>query len=125
MKVMVSREGMLMCFVVFCCSSFCPSSAHPWIYARSDGLSCGYDVWVGHINRLQLYRTWNRQALNERSFVYFLDTDAGCHDFGGTVGVKCAPYLAPYISATGNNGAEVGFIVFFWKKWGLFIFVVF
>lgn len=60
MKVMVSRE------------------AHPWIFNRSDGLSCGYDVWVAHILRLQQYRTWNRQALGETSWMYFLDIDAGC-----------------------------------------------
>ena len=60
--------------------------AHPWIYDRSDGMSCGYDVWVGHINRLQLYRTWNRQALGEHNVMYFLDTDAGCHDYGAPKG---------------------------------------
>ena len=87
MKVMVSRE------------------AHPWIYNRGDAFDCGYDVWVGHINRIQLYRTWNRQVLGEKSWMYFLDTDAGCHDFGGNTGVICAPYLAPFISKTGNNGA--------------------
>lgn len=80
--------------------------AHPWVYARGDALSCGYDIWIGHINRLQLYRTWNRQdAPNfETSWMYFLDTDAGCHKYPDN-SVKCSPYLAPFISKSYNNAA--------------------
>jgi hypothetical protein len=75
--------------------------AHPWVYARGDAFDCGVDIWVGHINRLQLARTWNRQALGETSWMYFLDQDSGCHDYGGTTGIKCNPYLAPFVSQTG------------------------
>ncbi len=82
-KAMVSRE------------------AHPWIYARGDALDCNMDIWVAHINRMQLVRTWNLQVLGSTSWMYFLDQDAGCHNYGGTVGVKCNPYLAPFSSLTG------------------------
>ena len=91
MKVMVSRE------------------AHPWIYDRADGLACGYDVWVGHQNRLQVVRTWNRQLLGEKSFTYWLDSDALCRDYTGTPfapGIRCSPWLTPFISETGKNSDE-------------------
>lgn len=79
MKVMVSRE------------------AHPWIYDPAiQQLACGYDVWVGHINRIQTIRTWNRIAdFGETSIPYFLDSDASCHVFGNGTS-RCSTILEPF-----------------------------
>lgn len=77
LKIMLSRE------------------AHPHIFNRGDSLSCGYDIWMAHINRFPPAITWDRQAnYGEQSWVYFLDSDASCRVPG-----ECAKLLAPFVSA--------------------------
>lgn len=50
-----------------------------------------------------------------KAWFYHLDTDALCHNYNGQCfgnppvcipGILCTPMIAPYVSQTGNNGAE-------------------
>lgn len=75
--------------------------AHPWIYNRGDSLSCGYDIWIAHINRFPPAITWDRQKnFGESSFIYFLDSDANCQT--GAYARRCSHVIAPFVSIAGN-----------------------
>ena len=83
--------------------------ASPWITDRADSISCGYDIWVAHVQRFPPDFTWDRQANHgETSWFYSLDTDNNCGvAYGKTCSnCVCNPAFSPFISNTGSNGDE-------------------